>query len=68
MEKVATELEIEYIEFSASSIKKFATNNGNANKELMVEFSKKLWGYEGEDNNIADAIHIVKYLKTKING
>lgn len=68
IEKTCVELDIEYIEFSASSVKKFATGNGNANKKLMVEYSKKLWGYKGEDDNEADAIHILKYLKTKING
>lgn len=67
IEKSCVELGIDYIEFSASEIKKFATNNGNANKKAMIEHAKKLWNYEGEDDNEADALHILHYLKSKIN-
>ena len=67
IEKVCVELGIEYIEFSASSVKKFATFNGNAGKPLMIEYAKKLWNYEGEDDNESDALHILHYLKSKIN-
>lgn len=67
IEKVCVQLEIEYIEFSASSIKKFATNNGNAGKPLMIEYARKLWGYKGEDDNESDALHILHLLKSKIN-
>lgn len=67
IEKICCEIEIDYIEFSAKSIKKFATGNGNAGKPLMVEYAKKLWGYEGEDDNESDSLHILNYLKSKIN-
>lgn len=67
IEKVCVELGIEYIEFSASSVKQFATDKGNASKQLMLEYAEKLWGYDGGDDNEADALHILKYLKTKIN-
>lgn len=67
IEKVSAELGIEYIEYSASTIKTFATCNGNANKELMKEYAKKLWGYDGEDDNEADALHILHYLKSQVN-
>lgn len=67
VEKLCAELGLEYIELSTGAIKKFATNNGNAKKDLMVEFAKRLWKYEGEDDNEADALHILHYLKTKIN-
>jgi Holliday junction resolvasome RuvABC endonuclease subunit len=67
IEKMCAELNMEYIELSTGSIKKFATGNGNAKKDMMVEFAKKLWRYEGEDDNEADALHILHYLKTKIN-
>lgn len=67
IEKICAELDIEYIELSASGVKKFATGNGNAGKPLMIEFAKKLWGYEGKDDNEADALHILHYLKSKIN-
>jgi Holliday junction resolvasome RuvABC endonuclease subunit len=67
IEKVCVENEVEYIEFAASEIKKFATSKGNANKEVMIEYAKSLWGYQGEDDNEADAIHILHLLKSKIN-
>lgn len=67
IEKSCVELEIEHIEFSASEIKKFATGKGNANKEMMIEAAIKLWNYEGEDDNEADALHILHLLKSKIN-
>lgn len=67
MEKVCTEMDIEYVEFSSKSIKKFATGNGNAGKPLMIQYAESLWGYEGNDDNEADAIHILHYLKSKIN-
>lgn len=68
IEKLSTELGVEYIEFSSKEVKKFATNNGNAGKPLMIEFAEKLWGYKGSDDNEADAIHILHLLKSKING
>ena len=67
IEKVCVEMSVEYYEMSASEIKKFATGNGNAGKPLMIEFAKQLWGYEGDDDNEADAIHILHLLKSKIN-
>jgi Holliday junction resolvasome RuvABC endonuclease subunit len=67
LEKVCVELGVEYIEFSASEIKKFATGKGNANKEMMIEFARELWDYNGKDDNEADALHILHLLKSKIN-
>lgn len=67
IEKLCAEMNLEYIELSTGSIKKFATGNGSAKKDMMVDFAKKLWSYSGEDDNEADALHILHYLKTKIN-
>lgn len=67
IEKLCAQLSIEYIELSTGSIKKFATGSGSANKDMMIDFAKKLWGYEGGDDNEADALHILHYLKSKIN-
>lgn len=67
LEKACAELEIEYIEYSSSQIKKFATGNGNAGKPLMIECAQKLWGYDGKDDNEADALHILHYLKSNLN-
>lgn len=67
IEKSCVEMEIEYVEFSAGEVKKFATGNGNANKVMMKEYAKKLWNYEGDDDNEADALHILHLLKAKVN-
>lgn len=40
------------------SIKKFATGDGKATKQKMVEFCKLRWKIEPGDDNEADAIHI----------
>jgi Holliday junction resolvasome RuvABC endonuclease subunit len=48
--------------YSATEIKKFATDKGNANKEQMIEAARSL-GYNPKDDNEADAIHL--YLLAK---
>lgn len=40
------------------TIKKFATGNGNANKETMMRFCKLRWKITPIDDNHSDAIHI----------
>lgn len=41
-----------------TALKKFATGNGNANKDEMIKFCKLRWQIEPGDDNEADAIHI----------
>jgi Holliday junction resolvasome RuvABC endonuclease subunit len=67
IEKLCAELDLEYIEFSSTEVKKFATGNGTASKELMIQYANSLWGYPGNDDNEADSIHILHLLKSKIN-
>jgi Holliday junction resolvasome RuvABC endonuclease subunit len=43
--------------YSATEIKKFATDKGNANKELMIAKAIEL-GFTPKDDNEADAIHL----------
>jgi crossover junction endodeoxyribonuclease RuvC len=50
---------LDYRGFSAPEIKKFATGKGNCNKEAMVEAAQRLYGMEGTDDNIADALHLL---------
>jgi len=57
---------IEYRSFSASEIKKFATGKGNANKDAMIKAAKEKYGYEGDDDNTADAIHIYHLTKSSL--
>lgn len=40
------------------ALKKWATGNGNADKQLMIEYCIKRWKREPVDDNEADAIHL----------
>lgn len=44
------------------TLKKWATGDGNAKKELMVEYCMKRWKMEPVDDNEADAIHLFYYF------
>ena len=52
------ENKINYRSFAPSEIKKFATGKGNANKDAMVQAAVNRYGYFGNDDNTADALHI----------
>lgn len=54
------ENKLEYKAYSAAEIKKFATGKGNSGKPLMIQAAKEKYGYDGDDDNEADAIHIYK--------
>jgi len=58
LEVFCEEREIEYRAYSAGEIKKFATGKGNSNKQAMLDAAKKKYGYEGNDDNEADAMHL----------
>ena len=55
---VCAKLDIPIVFFNVSDIKRFATGDGNANKEKMMEYCRKRWHIEPIDDNNADAIHI----------
>ena len=44
----------------------FATGKGNARKPLMIANAKSLYGYDGEDDNIADALHLLKLAEGEL--
>jgi len=67
IETVCIELGLEFRGYSASEIKKFATGNGNASKELMIKVAQEKLGYTGTDNNEADALWILALLKSDLN-
>jgi hypothetical protein len=46
-----------YYEINPKTLKKYATGNGNADKEMMVKYAKKQ-GFSGESHDEADAFHI----------
>lgn len=55
LERFRIEDEIPWIEVPPSQLKKFATGQGNANKEIILQQVYKRWGVEFSDNNQADA-------------
>lgn len=61
------ENKIDYRSFAPSEIKKFATGKGSANKEKMVEAAQQMYGYFGNDDNTADAMHIFHLTKKSLN-
>lgn len=61
------ENKIQYVSYSASEIKKFATGKGNANKDAMVKTAQTKFAMTGDDDNEADAIHIYHFAKKTLN-
>lgn len=55
---------LDYRGFSASEIKKFATGKGNCNKEAMVAAAQDKYGLVGNDDNQADALHLLNLAKS----
>ena len=49
------------------TVKKLATGNGNADKEMMIRFCKLRWKTNPIDDNEADATHIFMYYVKKFN-
>lgn len=58
---------IQYRSYSATEIKKFATSKGNANKGKMILAAKERLGYQGNNDNEADALWILKLLEKDLN-
>lgn len=46
---------------NVSTVKRWATGDGKADKKKMVEYCIKRWGITPVDDNMADATHIFKY-------
>lgn len=68
IQKVCHELGVEFVEFTPSEIKKFATGIGNANKELMGKAYRLYFGDSIESHDRVDAIFIYIYLKHYLVG
>lgn len=61
--EVCETLDIPIVTFKPSDIKKHGTGKGNADKKLMILFAEKRYKIEvGNDDNLADAIHIYMYF------
>ena len=67
IERVCALKNLEYVEHSASAIKKFATGNGIAKKEMMIAAAKDKLGYNGDDDNEADALWMLMCTKAQLN-
>jgi len=50
---------------NVSTVKKWATGDGKADKKKMIEFCQKRWNITPVDDNMADAVHIFKYYVRK---
>lgn len=50
-----------------TTVKKFATGDGRAKKDKMIEFCKLRWQIEPGDDNEADAIHIFYFYIKRFN-
>lgn len=55
----------EPIFINPKTVKKWATGNGNADKDMMVKFCKMRWRTNPIDDNEADATHIFMYYIKK---
>ena len=61
MKKIKTE-EGKGAKKPVGTIKKFATGNGRAGKPLIIAAARS-WGFEPADDNEADALALLHYLK-----
>ena len=52
--------DIKFKIIAPKSLKKFITNNGNADKELMMKTCEEQWGQKFTDHNICDAFCLAK--------
>lgn len=59
IEAFAVENGIQYRAYSAGEIKRFASGKGNCNKEVMIQTAKDKYNYQGDDDNEADALHLL---------
>ena len=59
------ERDIPCIGVAVNTNKDYATGNGNATKEMMIEAAKEMW-FDPENDDEADAIHILNYTMKEI--
>lgn len=56
-----------WIEVAPSALKKFVSGSGNANKDVMLKNVYKRFGFDTNDNNIADAVGLL-YVGLALEG
>lgn len=52
---------VKYIEVPPSLLKKFVSGNGAAKKDKMIASVKKHYGFETDDDNLADAVGLAMF-------
>lgn len=57
----------EPIFINPKTVKKWATGDGSADKDMMIKFCKLRWKTDPVDDNEADATHIFMYYVRKFN-
>jgi Holliday junction resolvasome RuvABC endonuclease subunit len=67
LKDLCIEKSVELACYSASEIKKFATNKGNAKKDEMIKSAIEL-GFTPKDDNEADAIHLYRLTQKDVLG
>lgn len=67
LEAYCEENGVEYCAYSSGEIKKLATGRGNCSKEDMIEAAQEQLGYEGNDDNEADALWLLELLKRDLS-
>lgn len=69
LKKLCAEYAIEYTDRHTGTIKKFATGHGKASKEDMVNVARlKFPGQKIEDDNQADALHLLSLVVRDLTG
>lgn len=54
------DLIIPFVTVPPTTLKMFAAEMGNANKDTMLEYAIRMWGFEGHGNDEADAWLLLK--------
>jgi len=62
---VCEDFKIEYRAYSSQEIKKYATGKGNSGKPAMIKAAQDKLGYQGENDNEADALWILELAKSE---
>lgn len=53
--------DVEYIDIQPMDLKYFVTGKKSSDKLEMIKFAREKYGYMGNDDNIADSIHLFHY-------
>jgi len=61
--EICEEENIEYNAVHSATLKKFATEKGNASKEMMLKLAREKWGNGIIDDNEADALFLLSYAE-----